>query len=285
MRLRRRTVAIVAAAALGLMALPLGYCAYYCWPREATGPRRFEPPPRDAIGFWGHSCLYLDLGGRRVVTDPVFSRHYSVASSRIIGRPGRRACRGVELILISHAHADHLCRESLELFPKTARILCSAPCAQHLEGLDFEVLKNWESARFGELEVTAVPADHGGGRYSIDAEPDGRALGFVIRAPGVTVYYSGDTRYFGGFREIGRRFKPDLAVLNVNAHLRGDAVRAARDLGECTVIPAHHAAFVSPTSERNYDWQRQLAEAIGDRFRRIPLGGHLLLEDRRVVGP
>jgi hypothetical protein len=51
------------------------------------------------------------------------------------------------------------------------------------------------------------------------------------------------------------------------------------------VIPAHHAAFVSPTSERNHDWQRQLAEAIGDRFRRIPLGDHLLLEDRRVVGP
>jgi L-ascorbate metabolism protein UlaG (beta-lactamase superfamily) len=274
LKLRPRLFVIVGAF---LLVPVLAVYALYGAPRKITGPKKFDPPPQNAIAFWGHSCMYINVGSTGIVTDPVFSKRYSPASRRIIGRPDAAACGGVNLILISHAHADHLCRESLALFPRDVKILCSEPCAKHLEGFDFSVLKLWEEYRTGSLTITATPADHAGGRYSLDAEPDGRAVGFVIRSPKATVYYSGDTRYFDGFAKIGERFKPDVAILNVNTHLRADAIKVANDVGARVVIPAHHGAFVSPTSARNYGWQKELKAAIGERYREIPVGGSLHL--------
>jgi len=269
---------LVVLAAFLLMPV-LAVHALYGAPRKITGPEQFHPPPENGIAFWGHSAMYIDIDGEGIITDPVFSARYSPLSRRIIGSPGADACEGVRLILLSHAHADHLCTRSLNLFPDDARILCSAPCAEYLEGRDYRVLGLWEEYRGENLTVTAVPADHAGGRFSLDAESDGRAVGFVISTPQATIYYSGDTRYFGGFKVIGERFKPDIAILNVNAHLRADAARAASDVGARAVIPAHHGAFVSPTSKRNYDWQEQLRKAIGSRYRELPVGGSATIDE------
>ena len=267
----RRARVLVAVCALLLVPV-LVLFALYGAARPVSGPKEFLPPPRDGIAFWGHSCLYLNLDGLGFITDPVFSNRYSPTSRRMIGRPTPAACRGVRLVLLSHAHADHLCPESLDMMPRDVKILCSPPCAKHLAGRDFKVLKLWEEYVFEGLTITATPADHAGGRYSVDAEPDGRAIGFVIRSPAGSIYYTGDTRYFDGFKEIRRRLSPDLMIVNVNTHLRGDAISAWRDLGEPTVIPAHHAAFSSPTSAKNYKWQAQLRAAAGPRYREIPLG-------------
>ncbi|MHC4916400.1 MAG: MBL fold metallo-hydrolase [Planctomycetota bacterium] len=268
---RRARVAGVICALLLVPVLVL--FALYGSARPESGPKEFRPPPRDAIAFWGHACVYIDVGGTGILTDPVFSNRYSPTSRRLIGKPTPEACRGVRLVLLSHAHADHLCPESLEVLPGDVKILCSAPCAKHLAGRDFKVLELWEEYAFEGLTVTATPADHAGGRYSVDAEPDGRAVGFVIRSPQGSIYYTGDTRYVDGFREIGRRGSPDLAIMNVNTHLRGEAAtRAWRDLGRPQVIPTHHDAFSSPTSEKNYKWQGQLRAAIGSCYREVPLG-------------
>jgi L-ascorbate metabolism protein UlaG (beta-lactamase superfamily) len=280
MKIRPKLLVVAAAF---LLVPVLAVYALYGAPRRISGPKKFDPPPPDAIAFWGHACIYLDIGGTGIVTDPVFAGRYSPASRRIIGKPDAAACSNVKLILLSHAHTDHLNRESLALFPKDVKILCSAPCAKHLEGFDYRVLKLWEEYRTDNVAITAVPSDHAGGRYSLDAESDGRAIGFVISTPAATIYYSGDTRYFDGFREIGKRFKPDIAILNVNTHLRADAIKVAEDIGARAVIPAHHAAFVSPTSKRNYTWQKQLKAAIGARYREIPLGESVSIKE--LLGP
>ncbi len=247
------------------------------------GHAAYGTPPRDAITFWGRACLYLDVGGRGVVTDPVFDRRYSPLSHRLIGRPQPEHYGEASLILVSHAHADHLSPRTLSTFPRDALILCPARAAKYLRRVPQEVrvLEAWENHAHDDLTVHAVPASHAGGRYSVRARDDGRALGFVVESEAGTVYYSGDTRYCGVFREVGNCFGPEVAVLNVNVHLPGrDALQAARDLGPRCVIPAHHGAYLSPASPAAARWRAELAEGTGDAYAELPVGGSLHLAGR-----
>jgi L-ascorbate metabolism protein UlaG (beta-lactamase superfamily) len=241
----------------------------------------FATPPRDAVTFWGQACLYLDFGGVGVVTDPVFDRGYSPLSHRLVGAPDREHYAGARLILLSHAHADHLSPRTLAGFPEDALILCPGRSARYLRRLRHEVrtISPWEECRAGDLVVHAVPAEHASGRYAVRPCSDGGALGFVVSHGTRAVYYSGDTRYIDVFREVRRRYAPKLAVLNVNMHLPGyRALRAARELGARRVIPAHHGAYLSPTSPANAGWRRVLAAGIGRAYAELPVGGSLLMD-------
>jgi len=244
------------------------------------GHHAFGIPPRDSVTFWGRSCLYLDVNGSGIVTDPVFDARYSPLSLRLIGHPDVEHYRGAELILVSHAHADHLSPGTLASFPPGATVLCPPRVAKYLRGLPLEsrTLLPWDSYQGENLKVTAVPACHAGGRYSVRQRGDGGAIGFVIESELGNVYYSGDTSYFDGFLEIGDRFSPDVSILNVNIHLPGRmALRAVRDLGTGKVVPAHHGAYLSPASPAAARWREQLLSGFEEGYCELPVGGSLCL--------
>ena len=74
----------------------------------------------------------------------------------------------------------------------------------------------WNSYRHRELTVTHVPARHWGARIIKDSH---RGYGgYVLRDGKHSVYHAGDTAYFAGFREIGRRLAPELALLPIGAY-------------------------------------------------------------------
>ena len=130
-----------------------------------------------------------------------------------------------------------------------------------------------EEFEFSAGTVIAVAAHHPGTRWSLNAEPDGRALGFVIRSANRTIYYSGDSDYFSGFAEIGRTLAPDLALINISAHLHGsDALRAIEDLGSPLVIPLHHGAYLTSNELRSIRWHEVIEHALGSRFIRLAVG-------------
>lgn len=240
-------------------------------PPALVAPQHHDPdlypePPGDAVTFWGHACVYLDVRGRGIVTDPVFGRRYSPLNGRRIPSPPPSAYERTRVILISHAHHDHLQPRTLARFPRQALILCPPPCERYVLGLGprVRVVRMGEEIRFQGGSIVAVPADHPGGRYSHLAEADGRALGYVIRTENGTIYYSGDTDYFPGIEAIGRRYAPDLALLNVNAHLRpADALRAAEALGSPTVVPLHLGAYGGRAARRGRRWHREFLEMAG----------------------
>ena len=101
--------------------------------------------------------------------------------------------------------------------------------------------------------VTAVPAHHSGRRGFFDRKPRA-AIGYVIEVDGQSLYLAGDTGYFSGFAEIGRRFAPDVAVLPIGGyqpaplrreHLSPlDALYAFEDLRARVLIPVHHGSFL-----------------------------------------
>ena len=98
-------------------------------------PDLYAEPPVDAVTFWGHACVYIDVRGRGIVTDPVFGRRYSPLNGRRIPSPPPSAYERTRVILISHAHQDHLQPRTLARFPKQALILCPPPCERYVRGL------------------------------------------------------------------------------------------------------------------------------------------------------
>lgn len=232
-------------------------------------------PPRNAITYLGHACSYIDINGVGIITDPMFEDSYSIFHRRKISPPPRSAYAKANIILISHAHRDHLSPETLAKFSKEATILCSEPSAKKISKLEMtvKVLTPGDSFTFQGGTITAVPALHPGGRNSLVAGADGRALGFIIRTPEITLYYSGDTDYFDGFRDIGKTYQPDLAILNINGHLNSsDAVRAVVTLGVTRVIPSHYGTYTTFSVDKSAEWLAELPETLGPIFVPVNVG-------------
>ena len=171
------------------------------------------------------------------------------------------------MVLISHAHVDHLHRASLERIDRAATIV--VPAGVRLPKLGFkEVLavRAGDVVSVAGIDITAVPAQHRVGFLG-----HGRALGYVLRGDGPTVYFAGESGYFSGFMEVGARFRPDVALLPISGYrpaaLRHDhlspldALYAFEDLGAQLLGPIHHGAFAlgyEPPAEPLI-WLRSLA--------------------------
>lgn len=278
MRLRGRLLATL------LIVLGAG-CAPALFVKSHPDARLYPEPARAAVTFWGHACVYLDVDGYGIVTDPVFGARFSPLHGRKIPAPPPEAYDQTRLILISHAHQDHLQPGTLTRFSDESVILCPAPSAKHARGLGprVRVMRPGDEYHFPGGSVIAVPAYHPGRRWSRKARADGGALGYVIRTRKGTIYYSGDTDYFDGFRRIGDEFKPDLAILNVNAHLPpDDAARAHADLGYPRVISSHMGAYGSPRAKRAVRFHEEVLRRAGRLGVPLRVGESIALDSLRT---
>ncbi|HET9952011.1 MAG TPA: MBL fold metallo-hydrolase [Candidatus Eisenbacteria bacterium] len=242
----------------------------------------FPRPPHDSITFWGHASVYVDIGGVGIVTDPVYGPSYSPFHARRIPAPPPESYDRAAIVLISHAHQDHLQPETLERFPPGALILCPEPSARYLRSVHQRVrpMRPGDTCSFVGGRIIAVPADHPGGRRSTSPHDDGRALGYVIEAPTVTVYYSGDTRYFWGLERIGDLYSPDVAVLNVNRHLPPvDALLATSSLGATRAIAIHEGAYGGRAGANGKRWHAEFLELAGPLARDLRVGESVALGD------
>jgi L-ascorbate metabolism protein UlaG (beta-lactamase superfamily) len=234
-----------------------------CQPRVGESHNPLTPHGRDlGLTFVGHATFLLQLGGQTLLVDPNFA-NWLVLVKRL-RRPGVElpSLPPVDWVLITHAHMDHLNRPSLRrIVGHTRRATGRAPgiiLPRHTKDLvrdiDFSQvveLERWESFQTGQLQITQTPARHWGARMIHDSH---RGFGgYVIEGAGHSIYHSGDTAYFEGFREIGQRLAPRLALLPIGAYqpdsFRGvhaspeDALRGFLDLGAETMVPMHYGTF------------------------------------------
>jgi L-ascorbate metabolism protein UlaG (beta-lactamase superfamily) len=174
----------------------------------------------------------------------------------------------VELILISHEHRDHLHRETLARLPRSATVVLPPRTARHVSDLGF--------ARVLEIAPGQSVEHRGVAVYSqaVRHECSAPVLSYVIRGDGPSVYFCGDSGYFSGFAEIGRRFRPDIALLPIGGYHPApfrerhmsplDALYAFEDLCARVMIPHHYGAF--PLSyERLEDPADWLAKLVAER--------------------
>jgi L-ascorbate metabolism protein UlaG (beta-lactamase superfamily) len=214
------------------------------------------------LTFIGHASFLLQMGGQNVMIDPNFARWLFVLKR--LRQPGvnLRDLPPIDLVLVTHAHFDHLHRPSLRAIVQlTKRRKGSAPAIvvpHHVFDLvsdlgfsDVVELDWWNSYRHRALTVTHVPSRHWGARIIKDSH---RGYGgYVVRDNKHSVYHAGDTAYFSGFREIGQRLSPDVALLPIGAYNPptfrnvhadpSDATRAFLDLGARWMVPMHYGTF------------------------------------------
>ena len=257
------------------------------WGRTLAAGAEPVPHPQTgtvALTWVGHATVMLTTPRLRVLTDPLLEQ-------TLWGLPRARAAAldpedldDVGLILISHAHRDHLSLRTLRRMPRTATVVVPARCAPLVAPLGFKnvvELGAGQDLDHADVRITAVPARHSGARGLLDRRRRG-VNGYVIRTGGRNIYYAGDTGYFAGFVEIQRRFAPDVALLPIagyqpapfrEEHLSPlDAAFAFEDLRARILIPITHGSFVlsyEPLDEP-LQWLEELA-----RTRKSALGAGL----------
>jgi len=257
------------------------------------------------VMFLGHSSFLLQMQGANLLIDPVFATRLIVLRRQ--RRPGVKVpdLPPIDVVLLTHAHMDHLNRPTLRRVALATRrrtgrapvVVVPAGVEDLVSDLGFREVRSlrwWGETQLAGLEIAFTPAKHWGARMFADTH---RLFGgyVVADAAGHRVYHSGDTAYFDGFKEIGRRLHPQVALLPIGAYFP-DSYRAVHtspeeglqafvDVGAETMIPMHFGTFRlgrEPMEEppvRLMDEARRLG--IEDRVR-ILAEGETLVADRRV---
>jgi L-ascorbate metabolism protein UlaG (beta-lactamase superfamily) len=225
-------------------------------PKQST-PRPVAPPPPGhvAVTFVGHASVMLTTNQARILVDPFFGEFLSGIRRRESACLAKTDAQLTSLVLVSHAHRDRLDLPSLHELPRSARLVVPPRCRSLVESLGFaEVteLPPGQSLDHADVEVTAVAARHDGRRGVFDRAWRS-TCGYIVKCGEASVYYAGDTAYFSGFEEIGRRLHPDVALLPIAGYRppqqRGDhmspldAVHAFEDLGAKLLVPIGYGSF------------------------------------------
>jgi L-ascorbate metabolism protein UlaG (beta-lactamase superfamily) len=207
--------------------------------------------PRDAITYVGHSSVLVELDGVRVLTDPVLRSRIGHIR-RIAPPPPADVCAGLDAVLISHAHHDHLDLLSLRRVPHDVPVIAPPGCAGPVRRSGHAVVEAvvGERVRAGDVEVLAIPAEHDGRRFPIG--PRRPAIGYVIGS-GPRVGFYGDTDVFDGMADLAGEL--DVALLPVwgwgpkvgPGHLDPErAARAAALLAPRIAVPIHWGTLAGP---------------------------------------
>lgn len=153
------------------------------------------------IEWVGHATVVVDLDGVRVLTDPLLRNR--VAHLRRAVPVDAKALRGLDAVLISHAHYDHLDLPSLEKLGKKVPVVVPRGLGGLLRKRKFESVLEvelGETFSIGALQVRAVRAEHDRGRGPFGASAD--PLGYVVSGS-TSVYFAGDTDLYEEMAGLG----------------------------------------------------------------------------------
>jgi L-ascorbate metabolism protein UlaG (beta-lactamase superfamily) len=273
-------------------------------PKMRLGPQHVlptVPPGGCAITPLGHATVLVRYSDARLLVDPCFANSLQgLRRARpAVVAPG--ALDGIDGVLCSHDHIDHLHPPSLATVPGEPPIIVPRGTGA-IHGISeqriFE-LDIGDRRQFGGATVTAVKAWHRVGMFG------GRlALGFVIQGDGPTVYVSGDTGLppldeQSALADLRRQFQPAVAVLPISSYrplaLRKDhlspldALAVLDEVGADLLVPVHHSAFALgyESLAEPLAWLRSLVSqrGIAERVAFIDAGASLQVRRRALAKP
>lgn len=242
---------------------------------------RFAWGDGDALGaLWlGHATTLLRVGRLTVLTDPVFSHRIGLAlGKRTLGLARRAALPPLELppadvILISHAHFDHLDKPTLRRLAHPATTVITARGTGRLIPAGFgRVLElGWDGAlEVDGVEVRALRPRHWGARTAWDRHRGYNS--YLLEHAGQRVLYAGDTAQTNTFDHL----RPTLAIFGIGAYEPWIHAHATPEQvwsmftgsGGRYLMPVHHSTFELGDEHPDEPMARLLASA-GDHAERI----------------
>lgn len=207
-----------------------------------------------AITWIGHASFLVQFNDLNVLVDPNFANWLFLLKR--IKRAGLRLrdLPPIDAVLLTHAHFDHFHKPTLRRLPNPKIGVMPWGVGELARDLGFGrvvELEWWETFERNHWRVTLTPSKHWGARTLHDAH---RGYGgFVLEHQGRKIYHAGDSAYFEGFAEIGRRLAPDIALLPIGAyhpetfrhvHMGPDeALKAFCDLRARVMVPMHYGTF------------------------------------------
>ena len=239
--------------------------------RRPTGPvptvprtaADFEAPQALRVTWLGHGTSLVEVEGRRLLIDPVFSRNASPGRAFGVARFFEAPLPldevpGLDAVLLTHDHYDHLDYAAVRaLAGRVPRWVCPLGVGAHLERWGVEAARItecdwWDEADVDGLRVVCTPARHFSGRFLDDRN---RTLwsGWAVLGAEARLYATGDGGFGPHFAEVGERLGPfDATLAEVGAYNPAwadvhmgpeqavEAVRAARG---GLLVPVHWGTF------------------------------------------
>jgi L-ascorbate metabolism protein UlaG (beta-lactamase superfamily) len=245
----------------------------------------------------GHSTVLLRVDGFTILTDPVFGSRIGVGIGPFVIGMKRLIAPAVglaklpipDLILLSHAHMDHLDRPSLRKLENQATTVITAPgTSDLLRGKRYRSVHElrWDdSCQVGPAKIRAFEVKHWGARTRTDVHRGYN--GYLIEAGRHRIVFGGDTAYTDTFRKVRSSKAVDLAIMPIgaydpwiHAHCNPEqALEMANQAGAEFVLPLHHQTFKLSSEPHREPIERLLlaSGSSGDRIAVRDIGGEFHL--------
>ncbi|SEJ30084.1 L-ascorbate metabolism protein UlaG, beta-lactamase superfamily [Dyadobacter koreensis] len=264
-------------------------------------------PAQDILVWFGHSSYFMQIDGKTMLVDPVFSGSASPVKFTTRSFPGSDVYSvedfpEIDFLFISHDHWDHLDFETVtKLKSKVKRIITGLGTGQHFETWGFDMAKveekDWnEAVDLGDgFTVNITQGRHFSGR----GLSRNRAMwvSFVLRTPSKKMFLGGDSGYDTHFKSIGEKFGPfDLVLLECGQYNKNwkyihmmpeEVVQAAEDLKAKKLMPVHWAKF----ELAQHAWDEPIIRvSAASKLRNIPLvtpmiGEVVNLDEDKIFSP
>ncbi len=214
------------------------------------------------VTWVGHSTLLIQVDGLNILTDPIWSERASLVNftgPKRYMKPGIlfKDLPPIDLVIISHDHYDHLDKAAIKKLGNKPYYFVPFGVGEYLDdwGITrYQEMDWWDEVKFNSLKIVCTPAQHFSGRMPFGQN---RTLwaSWVIIGKTKRIYFGGDSGYFPGYAEIGKKFGPfDLAALPIGAykprwfmkpiHMSPrEALLAYEDLRAKIFVPIHWGTF------------------------------------------
>jgi len=265
-----------------------------------TDPKRFD------YAWLGHASVLVALEGKIILIDPVFEKRVSAVSwygpERFFPPPMDTSTLPViDAVVITHSHYDHLEEPTIRTLSKANTIfLVPLGIGSILQkwGVDPERITEldwWESYKLDTVTFHATPAIHSSMRGIWDFAQQ-LWCSWAITGAYRRFFVSGDSGYYEGFTEVGKRLGPfDAAFLKIGSYSDAgvwrkghmtpeEAIRQAMDIRAEMVVPLHWATF----DLELYDWHDSIVRAVKEAAAKdvtlvTPIPGRKMSGEQRDV--